>query len=178
MVRSLILSFSLSLAVWRFLPGYLDLDLLLLELEDVQDCRVCGSQVRPGSAGLLKMKQSRGVFSAPAAWRDVGEKLKESTEEVGDRLLQALKYPGSIAGSKTMCWYDLSNRDSQSKSRALSWSWRAEPWGRSIAAVALCSGRENEEEQGDCSIYEVGGVRLHLRQPPLTSTSSRNHTDT
>lgn len=97
LVKSLILSFSLSLAVWRFLPGYLDLDLLVLELEEVQ-ARVCVS-----GAGLEK-KPSRGVCSGPAAWRDAGEKLKESTEDVGDRLLLALKYPGSIAGSGTTCW--------------------------------------------------------------------------
>lgn len=42
----------------------------------------------------------------------------------------------------------------------------------------LGSGRENEEEQGAGSIYEVGGARLHLRQPPLAPRSSRNQTDT
>lgn len=93
LVRSLILSFSLSLAVWRFFPGYLDLDFFVLELvvEDLEQGRVCVSWVRQGASGLLKMKQSKEICSFPAAWREVGEKLKESTEEVGDRLLPALK---------------------------------------------------------------------------------------
>lgn len=115
----------------------------------------------------------------------MGEKLKESTEDVGDRLLLALKYPESIAGSETTWSYDLSRRDSQSKSNEVSWSWNGEQWETSIATVAVVvgvgagkAGRDNEEDQGGCSIYLVGGVSLHLRLPPLASRSSRNKTDT
>lgn len=158
----------------------------MLELEGPPGCRACGSQVKGDGAGLLKTKRSRGVRSGPAAWRDVGEKQKESTEDVGDRLLLlllllALKYPGSTAGSKTTCSYDFSSR--QSKSKELSCSWRAETWETSIVAVAVGveageAGGGNEEDQGGCSIYVVGGVRLHLRLPPLASRSCRNKADT
>lgn len=88
-VRSLILSFSLSLAVCRFFPGYLDLDFLVLDflVEDLEQGRDCDS----AAAGLLKTKQSKEFCSFPAALNEVGEKLKESTVELGDRLLPALK---------------------------------------------------------------------------------------
>ncbi|KAF3832216.1 hypothetical protein F7725_025881 [Dissostichus mawsoni] len=100
LVRSLILCFSLSLAVWRFFPGYLDLDFFVVET-----------------------KQSKGLGSF--VWKALGEKQNESTEEVGDKeLLLALKYPGSEAASKAKVLYCLSIRVSKRKDS--SWSCRSE----------------------------------------------------
>jgi len=90
LVRSLILSFSLSLAVSRFFPGYLDLDFFVMDnvaAEDPERGVSCVPWVRRGTAGLLKTKQSVAFGSLPAAWREAGEKQIESTEEVGDKLL-------------------------------------------------------------------------------------------
>lgn len=88
MVRSLILSFSLSLAVCRFLPGYLDLDFFLAE----QDL-VFVSWVGTLGSAFPKIKSSKEMFPSAALLKEAGEKLKESTEEVGERLLllQVLK---------------------------------------------------------------------------------------
>lgn len=90
LVRSLILSFSLSLAVCRFLSGYLDLDFFLMEL-NLGQAPACGSWVRAAASAFKKTKSSKEMCPPPAALKEAGEKLKESTEEVGDRLLQALK---------------------------------------------------------------------------------------
>lgn len=88
MVRSLILNFSLSLAVCLFFPRYLNL--LFLATQAVEECWGRILIVVAVSWGtVLKIKQSCGSCSVLTC-REFGEKLKESTEEVGDRLLQAL----------------------------------------------------------------------------------------
>lgn len=47
-----------------------------------------------------------------------------------------------------------------------------------VSVLLLRQAEDSEEDQGGCSIYEVGGARLHLQQPPLVLRSSGSRADT